>query len=177
VGNLGRLLWLISSGETREEAVELARKLQVQGIQPLLVYSKESSDLPTDMYETEVEVIKCIEAVGELDKPAFVAIKLSGLSSDEELRQLEREIHSLSSKTLFGGTPRFIPQARGVLTRYPELMGRLQRISDVARKSKVGLVLDAEIRFQGQVDSLTTSASISSLLNEMGGHVWNTHQM
>jgi len=177
VGNLGRLSWLISSGETREEAVELAKKLQLQGIQPLLVYSKESSDLPTDMHETEVEVIKCIEAVGELDKPAFVAIKLSGLSSDEELRQLERDIHSLSSKNLFGGTPRFFAQARGVLTRYPELMGRLQRISDVARKSNVGLVLDAEIRFQGQVDSLTTSASISSLLNEVGGHVWNTHQM
>lgn len=130
----------------------------------MLVYSKESSDLPTDMHDTEVEVIKCIKAVGELEKPAFVAIKLSGLSSDEELRQLERDIHVLALNIPSGTTPRFLAQARAILSRYPELTGRLQRISDVARDSKVGLVLDAEIRFQGDVDSLTTSASISSLL-------------
>jgi len=141
------------------------------------VYSKESSDLPTDMHDTEVEVTKCIKAVAELEKPAFVAIKLSGLSSDEELRQLERDIHVLALNNPSGATPRFFAQTCAILNRYPELTGRLQRISDVARDSKVGLVLDAEIRFQGDVDSLTTSASISSLLNATGGHVWNTHQM
>jgi hypothetical protein len=168
---------LISSGETREEAVELAKRLQSQGINPLLVYSKESSELPSDMHDTEVEVIKCIKAVGELEKPAFVAIKLSGLSSDEELRQLEREIHILSLNNPSRATPRFFAQTRAILNRHPELTGRLQRISDAARDSKVELVLDAEIRFQGDVDSLSTSASISSLLNATGGHVWNTHQM
>lgn len=129
------------------------------------------------MHDTEVEVIRCIKAVGELEKPAFVAIKLSGLSSDEELRHLERDIHVLALNIPSGPTPRFFAQTRAILNRYPELTGRLQRISDVARDSKVGLVLDAEIRFQRDVDSLTTSASISSLLNAQGGHVWNTHQM
>ena len=169
--------WLISSGETREEAVELGKKLQAQGIHPLLVYSKESSDLPSDMHDTEVEVIKCIKAVGELEKPAFVAIKLSGLSSDEELRRLERDIHAVTTNNPFGSPPRLQAQTSAVLNRYPQLIGRLQRISEVARESKVELVLDAEIRFQGEVDSLSTSASISSLLNARGGHVWNTHQM
>ena len=129
------------------------------------------------MHDTEIEVIKCIKAVGELSKPAFVAIKLSGLASDEELRRLERDIHELTTNNSFSGTSRSWPKTRAILNRYPELTGRLQRISDTARESKVELVLDAEIRFQGDVDSLSTSASISSLLNATGGHVWNTHQM
>lgn len=130
------------------------------------------------MHDTEIEVIKCIKATGAvLEKPAFVAIKLSGLSSDEELRRLERDIHTLTTSNKFGGSARSLAQTRAVLSRYPELTGRLQRLSDTARDSKVELVLDAEIRWQGEVDSLSTSASISSLLNATGRHVWNTHQM
>jgi hypothetical protein len=165
------------SGETREEAVNIGKRLQAEGISPLLVYSKESSDSPEDIHNTESEISKCIEATKSLSRPVFVAIKLSGLSSDEELRRLERDIHNLAASSPSRGTPCFYAEARSVLSHYPDLSGRLQRLANVARLCNVELVLDAEVRFQGEVDSLPTSAILSSMLNSAGSHVWNTHQM
>jgi proline dehydrogenase len=168
---------LTCSGETREEAVRLGKELQAEGISPLLVYSKESSDSPEDIHHTEVEITKCIQATKALSRPVFVAIKLSGLSPDEELRLLERDIHSLVSKVTSHSTPRFSAEAVAVLSRYADLTGRLQRLANVARQCDVELVLDAEVRFQDEVDSLPTSAILCSMLNSAGSHVWNTHQM
>lgn len=165
------------SGETREEAVDLGKRLQSEGIIPLLGYSKESSNSPADIQNTEIETIRCIEAAKSARRPLFIAVKLSGLSSDEDLRRLEKDIHCLVSTSQTLGTSVMFAQARQLLGRYPDLFSRLHRISDAARKYNVFLVLDAEIRFQGDVDSLPTCAILCSLLNAASNHVWNTHQM
>jgi hypothetical protein len=162
-------------GETREEAVRLGMKLNSEGIVPLLGYSKESSDSPLDIQSTEDEIIQCIEGAKVLRKPVFVAIKLSGLSPEEELRRLELDVDNLAAR--MPASPVFFAHARQLLSLYPELFNRLKRISSVAEKSDVHLVLDAEIRFQGTTDSLPTSAVLCSLLNSNNLHIWNTHQM
>ena len=164
-----------SRGETREEAVKLGIKLNSEGIVPLLGYSKESSDSPVDIQNTEDEIVQCIEGAKILQKPVFVAIKLSGLSPEEELRRLELDVHNLVAR--MPASPVFFAHARQLLSLYPELFDRLKRISSVAENSDVYLVLDAEIRFQGTADSLPTSAVLCSLLNSNKLHVWNTHQM
>lgn len=163
------------SGETIEEAVRVGMKLNSEGIVPLLGYSKESSDSPIDIQNTENEIIRCIEEAKRLQKPVFVAIKLSGLSPDEEIRRLEQDIDNLVGN--MSSSSVFFAEAHQLLTYYPELFNRLKRISDIAKNSNVYLVLDAEIRFQGKVDSLPTSAVLCSLLNSNKLHVWNTHQM
>ena len=122
-----------------------------------------------------METIRCIQAVSSLKRPVFIAIKLSGLSAEEELRRLEQEIHGLV--TTRDPTPVLLAKAREILSRYPDLVGRLQRISNEAEKLDVNLVVDAEIRFQGAVDSLPTSAILCWSLNSDKAHVWNTHQM
>src|SRR5271169_4974211 len=71
-----------NSGETIDEAVNLGRHLQTLGIHPMLGFSKEFSDSPSEIQSTEEETINCIRASGSLQKPTFVAIKLSGLSRD-----------------------------------------------------------------------------------------------
>jgi hypothetical protein len=167
----------LDSGETRGEAVALGKLLQSEGVVPLLGYSKESSDSPVDIQNTETEIIRCIEAAGSAKKPFFVAIKLSGLSSDGDLRRLEQDVHNLVSVSQKPGTSALFAQARQLLSRYPDLFNRLHRISEAAKKYNVFLVLDAEIRFQGDVDSLPTYAILCSLLNANNNHVWNTHQM
>lgn len=163
-------------GETREEAVALGAQLTGRGIVPLLGYSKEVTNTLEDIQHTETETIRCIEAAGSLKKPVFVAIKLSGLSFEAEMRRLEQEVHSLVSSSPV--MPDLLGRSREILSRYPDLVGRLQRISIAAEKFDVNLVVDAEIRFQeGRVDSLPTSAILCWSLNSNKGHVWNTHQM
>jgi hypothetical protein len=166
---------LINSGESREEAVSLGAQLIASGIIPLLGYSKEVTNTAADIQHTELETIRCIEAASSLKKPVFVAIKLSGLSFEDEMRRLEQEVHNL----VLTRPPRsvFLALAREILSHYPDLMGRLQRISSAAETLDVNLVVDAEIRFQGQVDSLPTSAILCWSLNSSKAHVWNTHQM
>jgi proline dehydrogenase len=177
VGNATHSIELTCRGETREEAVRLGMKLQSEGISPLLVYSKESSDSPEDIKHTEDEITKCIQATKTLSRPVFVAIKLSGLSSDEELRLLEQDIQILLWKAPSYNTTRFNAELFALLGRYADLVGRLHRLANVARQFDVELVLDAEVRFQDEVDSLPTSAIMCFMLNSAGGHVWNTHQM
>jgi hypothetical protein len=150
-------------------------ELNSEGIVPLLAYSRESSDSPRDIQNTENETIRCIEEAKRLRKPAFVAIKLSGLSRNEELRQLEQDIHSLLASN--PDRTFFLSLARQLLTNYPDLFARLKRISTVAETCDVYLVLDAEIRFWGDVDSLPASAVLCSLLNSNKLRIWNTHQM
>jgi hypothetical protein len=106
-----------------------------------------------------------------------VAVKLSGLSTDEELRQLERDVHHLVLTGPSQDMQYFQARAGKILSQYPGLVGRLERLSTVAVTNQVQLVLDAEVRFQGEVDSLPTAALLSSVLNTREGHVWNTHQM
>ena len=79
--------------------MNLGRRLNAEGIVPLLGYSKESSDSPIDIQKTENEIIRCIEEMTTLQKPSFMAIKLSGLSPYDELRRLEQDIHYLVSST------------------------------------------------------------------------------
>jgi hypothetical protein len=151
--------------------------LQEQGISPLLVYSKESSDSIVDIQNTEREIVKCIQAARSLKKPAFVAVKLSGLSTDDELRQLERDVHHFVLTAPSQDLQYFQARADKILSQYPGLVGCLERLSTVAVTNQVQLVLDAEVRFQGEVDSLPTAALLSSALNAREGRVWNTHQM
>lgn len=162
-------------GETREEAVDLGAQLTTNGIIPLLGYSKEVTNTIADIQHTETETIHCIEAASSLKKPVFVAIKLSGLSFEDEMRQLEQEIHCLVSSR--PTKPVLLAGSREILSHYPDLVRRLQRISIAAERFDVNLVVDAEIRFQGQVDSLPTSAILCWSLNSSKAHVWNTHQM
>jgi len=166
---------LTHSGETREEAVSLSAQLTANGIIPLLGYSKEVTNTAADIQHTEIETIRCIEAASSLKKPVFVAIKLSGLSFEDEMRRLEQEVHNLVSARPARSV--FLARAREILSHYPDLVGRLERISTAAEKLDVNLVVDAEIRFQGQVDSLPTSAILCWSLNSDKAHVWNTHQM
>jgi hypothetical protein len=112
-----------------------------------------------------------------LQKPAFFAIKLSGLSPYDELRRLEQDVHNLVSRTPAVGTLLFFSQARRLVALHPDLFDRLRRISDAAERCGINLVVDAEIRFQGAVDAMATSAVLCSLLNSIKFHVWNTHQM
>jgi len=112
-----------------------------------------------------------------LQKPAFIAIKLSGLSTHDELRTLEQDIHNLVSSTPALGMLHFFSQARQLVARHPDVFDRLKRISDTAERCDINLVMDAEIRFQGTVDAMPTSAVLCSLLNSNKFHVWNTHQM
>jgi hypothetical protein len=137
----------------------------------MLQYSKESSDSEVDIQHTEMEIIKSIEAATELKKPAFVAIKLSGLTTAEELRCFERDHHDVMG---LDGTASALAKDR-ILRNYPELMGRMVRIWEAARMNQVHVVLDAEIRYQGGVDSIETGAILAAWA--MGGYVWNTHQM
>lgn len=157
--------------------MDLGRKLNAEGIVPLLGYSKESSDSLIDIQNTENEIIRCIEEMRTLQKPAFIAIKLSGLSPYDGLRILEQDIHNLVSSTPAVGTLRFFSQARQLVARHPDLFNRLRRISDAAERCDVNLVVDAEIRFQGTVDAMPTSAVLCFLLNSNKFHIWNTHQM
>jgi hypothetical protein len=137
----------------------------------MLQYSKESSDSAVDIEHTETEIIKCIEAAAELEKPAFVAIKLSGLATAEELRCFERDHHDLMRSDEIAS-----PLALNrIMQNYPELYERTKRIFVAAVKNQVYLVLDAEIRYQGDVDSIETGALLA--LGVAGGAVWNTHQM
>lgn len=170
-------LWVdATSGETRDEAVNLATRLQSEGISPLLQYSKESSDSIIDIQNTEREIIQCMEAAAALKKPAFIAIKLSGLASYEELRRLERDMEELILRAQLP-SPLFLSQTQQILTKYPQLSERLLRISRTADRLDIHLVLDAELRFHGRVDSLPTSAILCSLLNTGKNNFWNTHQM
>jgi len=166
---------LTHSGESREEAVSLGAQLTANGIIPLLGYSKEVTNTAADIQHTENETIRCIEAASTLKKPVFVAIKLSGLSFEDEMRRLEQEVHNLVSAR--PGSSVFLARSREILSHYPDLVSRLQRISAAAERLEVNLVVDAEIRFQGQVDSLPTSAMLCWSLNSRKAHVWNTHQM
>lgn len=160
-----------NSGETREEAVQLGLKLQSQGITPMLQYSKESSDSAVDIEHTETEIIKCIEAAANLKKPAFVAIKLSGLATAKELRCFERDHHDLMQSH---GTASPLALNR-IMQIYPELCERTKRIFIAAARNQVYVVLDAEIRYQDGVDTIETGALLAQ--GVAGGAVWNTHQM
>jgi proline dehydrogenase len=164
-------------GETREEAIDLGIHLQEQGITPLLVYSKESSDSDDTIRNTEDEISKCIVGAKVFQKPAFVAIKLSGLTTEEELRNVVRDLYFFGMVGPAPGTPKFAFEARRIASRHPALFERLQRLCAVARECDVQLVLDAEIRFSGRIDGLPASAILCSLLNESGPRIWNTHQM
>lgn len=157
--------------------MKLAVALQGQGVSPLLVYSKESSDSPYSLTKTELEITKCIKAVGSFQKPAFVAIKLSGLASEAELCRLERAIYTIAIDPRISTSRDFEIRATEVLNQFSDLWGRLNRLSEAAKGSKVQLVLDAEVRFHNEIDALPTSAVICSLLNRTGHHIWNTHQM
>jgi hypothetical protein len=129
------------------------------------------------MQATEDEIVACIQDLESFPKPAFVAIKLSGLSPEAELRRLELEVDNVIS-TLPPGSSQFpAAQIRNLRDRYPQLFGRLTRISRAASDSGISLIVDAEIRYQGHVDSLPTSAILCSVLNSSNPHVWNTHQM
>lgn len=143
----------------------------------MLGYSRETSESAESFSNTETEIINCINASKVFHKPAFVAIKLSGLASEAELRQLEKEIYLITDEGRLRGTSALSTAASQILCLFPELWGRLQRLSDAARKAEVHLVLDAELRFQGEVDALPSSAIICSILNRDGNNVWNTHQM
>jgi len=144
----------------------------------MLSFSKEFSDSPVEIENTEEETISCIRASSSLQKPTFVAIKLSGLSSDNELRSLERDIDNLLLNSRSGSPAGIYSRVHQVLTRYPALFDRLRRIALEAQKLDVQLILDAEIRYQGDVDASPTSALLCSVLNGGGhGNVWNTHQM
>jgi len=151
--------------------------LQKQGISPLLVYSKEGSDSLESFSKTETEISECIRAATAFQKPAFVAIKLSGLAPETELRQLERQIHNITSARQGASSRDILTRATQALHQFPDLWGRVQRLSAVAKESDVQLVLDAEIRFQGDIDALPTSALLCSILNQTGTKIWNTHQM
>ena len=166
-------------GETREDAVRLAAQLEAEGVVPLLGYSKESSDSLTEIQNTEAEIVLCIEAEKSLKKPTFVAIKLSGLSPEQELRQLERDIQELVSvNSASVDQAAFLSKTRALLlTRYPDFFNRLKHMTETAEKCNVQLVLDAEIRFHGEVDSLPASAVLCWLLNSGKNCMWNTHQM
>jgi hypothetical protein len=155
----------------------LGLQLQTKGISPLLGYSKETSDSPDSFLKTENEVIRCIYAAKAFEKPAYVAIKLSGLASEKDLRELERAFDNVASQTQDASSK--IPSDRSlrILHSFPELWDRLRRLSEAARKADVHLVLDAELRFRGDVDALPSSTMICSLLNEKGRCIWNTHQM
>jgi hypothetical protein len=143
----------------------------------MFLYSKESSNSAIDIENTEKEIIRCIEASKSISKPVFVAIKLSGLSTDEQLRQLEQDVNNLVSISSPRRTSFPASQIRRLLTRYEDLFNCLQRLSKAAERFNVHLVLDAELRFQGDVDSLPTSAILCSLLSSKHSPVWNTHQM
>ena len=148
-----------------------------QGIVPLLGYSKESSNSADDIRDTETEIIRCIEELKTMKTPTFLAIKLSGLSTEEELRRLEWDVQDLISRQPSLGRPHVSEESMKLMNRHPHLFKRLQRMCEAARRSDVLLVLDAEIRFQGEVDSLPTSAILCSLLNDDRPCIWNTHQM
>jgi hypothetical protein len=164
-------------GETRQEAIDLAWRLNTQGLVPLLGYSKESSDSISEIQATEDEVISCIHDLKAFPKPAFVAIKLSGLSPSAELRRLERDVSDLIF-SLPSDSSRLTASQIGTLrTRYPELFNRLNRISRAASDSGVFLIVDAEIRYLDNIDSLPTSSILCSILNSNKSHIWNTHQM
>ena len=144
----------------------------------MLAYSKEFSDSLTEIQSTEDETINCIRASSSLQKPTFVAIKLSGLSRSDELHELEREIHNLVLSSSSHNSTHIYSKAQQILTRYPVLLERLRRIASVARKFDVQLILDAEIRYQDDVDAGPNSAILCSVLNGGGhGNLWNTHQM
>jgi Proline dehydrogenase len=145
-----------------------------EGIVPLIGYSKEFTNSIEDIKDTENEVVNSIYACGVLEKPTFIAIKLSGLCLEEDLRKLERDVQDLLST----GSKNIKTRVNGLLNvKYPELWTRLQRISNAAKKNDVQLILDAELRFQGSVDSLPTSAILCWLLNSDKNNIWNTHQM
>jgi hypothetical protein len=129
------------------------------------------------MQATEDEIVSCMRDLKSFPKPAFVAIKLSGLSSEAELRSLEIDVDHVISALPPGSYQFSAAQIRILRDRHPQFFGRLTRISQAASDSGISLIVDAEIRYQGNVDSLPTSAILCSILNSSNPHVWNTHQM
>jgi len=143
----------------------------------LLGYSKESSDSISEIQATEDEIVACISELKSFPKPAFVAIKLSGLSPTAELRGLEIDVTNLISTLPPASSSLTASQLRNLRTRYPEFFDRLARISRAASDAGVFLIMDAEIRYQDNIDSLPTFGILCSLLNSKKSHIWNTHQM
>jgi hypothetical protein len=129
------------------------------------------------MQATEDEIIACIQDLKSFPKPAFVAIKLSGLSPEAELRRLEMDVDNIISNIPRGSSQFPEAQIRILRDRHAQFFSRLTRISRAASDSGISLIVDAEIRYQGNVDSLPTSAILCSILNSSKPHVWNTHQM
>lgn len=160
-------------GETLEETAAVAEKLGKFHVQVILDYGVEGKEGEANFDKAADEFIKVINYAATQPNIPFMSVKLTGFSRFELLQRIHA--NSVYADVIRGEVPAEKLTA-DEKAEWERVVARLYRICKTAKKSNVGVLIDAEETWiQNAVDAVTIQ--MMQQFNTEKAIVYNTAQL
>lgn len=164
-------------GETLQQTAAVARKLADYQVQVILDYGVEGGDEGETGFDHACEeFIRVIEYAATQPNIPFMSVKVTGIARFGLLEKLDRSVETNAGSLMKRYVKALENLSEAEQVEWQKVNARLQRICEIAAKSKVGVFIDAEESWiQDPVDVLTTL--MMEQYNKEKAVVFNTFQL
>jgi proline dehydrogenase len=160
-------------GETLEETAAVVKKLSQFNVHVILDYGVEGKAGEANFDKATEEFIKVVRYAATQPNIPFISVKLTGFSRFELLEKINS---NLQGTDIISGKVNIEKLAPDEQQEWSKVVNRLYRICEVAQKSNVGVLIDAEESWiQNTVDVVTIQMMQS--FNLVKAIIYNTVQL